>query len=194
MKALTDWAAGFKGRPLSLFFLILGAVFALLAVTSGFALPVLKGIVAEPNYRLFALFLGLACLITGCALYYLPKGQMQGDWVPDDLTRSFVDRRDALGEKQRVLLGILEDETTPTRQVLLEAIKEHFNRKSGDNHGAAEVYYRLEQLRLLGFVERQTVAAGGPHSYRVTPHYWQQLQGVLLPVPRSTLARTEGKR
>src|SRR5215469_13552722 len=68
-----DWATGFKGRPVSLFFLVLGALCVLLGVTSGFAVPVLQEIVADPSYRLLTLLLGLVFLAAGSALYYFPK-------------------------------------------------------------------------------------------------------------------------
>ena len=51
-------------HPLSLLFFVLGAVLTLLGITTGFEVPLLKRITSNPGSQLYALIIGLLCLIT----------------------------------------------------------------------------------------------------------------------------------
>jgi hypothetical protein len=63
--------------------------------------------------------------------------------VPDDLGMSFTQRRDNLSEVQRRLLRVIEERGKCPRDQIKEAFP---------NIPEAELYYRLEQLRLLMFI------------------------------------------
>jgi hypothetical protein len=69
-----------------------------------------------------------------------------------DLDLPVFERRDLLSGTQRRLLGIFEDDPAPSRRELRAAF-------AGDV--GAELHYRMEHLRLMGFLER-TDAAEGP--------------------------------
>jgi hypothetical protein len=88
--AFTGWAAAFRHRPLSLFFLLVGAVFALLAVTSGFELPILKQVGVSPDSRIVALLLGLGFLGVGVVLYFFPYEPLPGERASVEVKRWHV--------------------------------------------------------------------------------------------------------
>jgi hypothetical protein len=79
---LTDFTEAFKGRPLSLFFLVFGVVLVLLAVTTGFQVPGLKQLVVDESYRRSALVLGLVALVLGVVFYYFPGQWRTEVWKP----------------------------------------------------------------------------------------------------------------
>jgi hypothetical protein len=82
-----EWAAGFKGRPLSLFFLVLGTVLLLLAVTAGFQVPLLKQLVVDESYRRYVLVLGLVSLALGISFFFVPTRAGSDDWQLTEVRR-----------------------------------------------------------------------------------------------------------
>lgn len=88
---------------------------------------------------------------------------MQSIWI----------RRDRLTRTQRRLLDFVERETFPNRSVVQSAIEQEFREAS-----ASELHYRLEQLRLLGFVEREHRASSKTAVYSLAPAYRRELERV----------------
>jgi TIR domain len=71
--------------------------------------------------------------------------------IPDDLKETFTARRFKIGTKQGYLLRIIEKETLKSAGIVDEVtIRNKF--READRASANEVYYRLGQLRLLGFI------------------------------------------
>src|SRR5262245_37186897 len=89
--------------------------------------------------------------------------------VPDDLRQTFTARLASVGSTQPEILRFIQNTTgaigTSISQSDLEA---RFQQKRG------EMYYRLEQLRLLGFITKDK-SADDEFTYRLSPAYRREL-------------------
>ena len=74
----------------------------------------------------------------------LARLQPTGRAAPPDLALSFIERRDQLSATQRALLNLIEAQGRCAKRELSAAF---------DSLPMPELHYRLEQLRLLAFVE-----------------------------------------
>jgi len=73
--------------------------------------------------------------------------------IPDDLKETFTARRFKIGTKQGALLRIIEKETFKSGGIVDETtIRDKF--VEVHRASVSEIYYRLEQLRLLGFITK----------------------------------------
>jgi hypothetical protein len=108
----------------------------------------------------------------GKVLTNLPPSQEMLD-LPAELNQPLLARRDSLGHKQdvllRVLLHNLKDPDTSIEQsaILEESKKDHLC------FTESELYYRLEQLRLLGFIMKEPIPGSKSHRYRLSSVYRQ---------------------
>jgi hypothetical protein len=107
--------------------------------------------------------------------------------VPDDLRQSFTARLANAGSTQREVLRHIEKATAATGTTISQHdIEKRFNK------GGTESYYRLEQLRLLGFITKEGGARTG-FAYRLAPDYRREL-GLPEIVVGLALASRRGKK
>jgi hypothetical protein len=89
--------------------------------------------------------------------------------IPDDLRQTFTARLASVGSTQPEILRFIQNTTgamgTSISQFDLE---NRFQQKRG------EMYYRLEQLRLLGFITKDR-SDDGEFTYRLSPAYRREL-------------------
>jgi hypothetical protein len=88
--------------------------------------------------------------------------------VPDDLRQTFSARLASVGSTQPEILRFIQQSTGATGTGISQSSLEgRFQQKRG------EMYYRLEQLRLLGFIMKES--AGEEFTYRLSPAYRREL-------------------
>ncbi len=86
------------------------------------------------------------------------------------LSMSFAEKLLSIGETQNNILNIIRKESVPhgfVSQPMLEKIL-------ANKYSAPELYYRLEQLRFLGFIEKEEIDVRGEklsYKYRLTSAY-----------------------
>ncbi len=97
----------------------------------------------------------------------LPRALVQ------ECSRSFHERRDALSNAQRELLTLFENDVDADSPPPLD--RDKISAAFARPHSGAELFYRLEQLRLLGFLERLKGPDGRFSMYCLTQIYWSQL-------------------
>ena len=188
-------------HPLILLFATFGAFLILLGLAKTLDVPYLKGINIDPNFQVAAMTIGFAFILLAVLIIYRPPrgwavkdpASYKGDAgnskpveseilqtpsvngsdvlqeVPVDLTKPYIVRRGQLSRTQKQILGLMETE----KKLPLRVIKKEFGFEN-----SAEVYYRLEQLRLLGFVEKEKIEDGSDSAimvYRLTGSYSGQL-------------------
>ena len=91
--------------------------------------------------------------------------------LPAELTQSLLARRDSIGHRQEDLLRVLfqytrqPDDSIEQSALLTEIRKEH------PHVTESELYYRLEQLRLLGFITKERIPKSKSHHYRLSAAY-----------------------
>jgi hypothetical protein len=94
--------------------------------------------------------------------------------IPDDLRQTFLARRVNIGRKQQSLLHYLETRTSkPGISIKQGVLNARFRKEYGMKD--SEVYYRLEQLRLLGFIIKENTDDPMLHSYRLSPAYRKEM-------------------
>jgi DNA-binding PadR family transcriptional regulator len=95
--------------------------------------------------------------------------------VPDDLRHTFLVRRVNIGRKQQSLLRFIETRAVePGVSIEQEAISARFKKEFPGAKGS-EIYYRLEQLRLLGFIISEQTDNPFLHRYRLSPAYRKEM-------------------
>lgn len=150
MEKFVDWLAQKFSHPFSLLFFLLGAILVLLGLTTGFEIPILNQLAPAAEYQRISLVLGVACLLIAVLIYYKSPQRIQtsnnpeNDPTQDNLPSTLFARKVLLSETQRLILDYVE---------LLKSISgKELESKFGIE--SEELFYRLEQLRLLGFIER----------------------------------------
>lgn len=146
-------------QPLSPLFFLFGAVLILLGLTTGLDIPILKRVVTNPDYRVITLILGVVCLVASVILYRCGQEKSTrrtspnahstgtiGSEIPAELILPILVRLTQITDVQRRVLRFIEVKRELSMAVLI--------REFSDMQGA-ELYYRMEQLRLLGFLTRQ---------------------------------------
>jgi hypothetical protein len=163
-----DWLTSkFKQQPLSLAFFVFGAILVLLGITGKLNIPYLGSpLAANEAHQVISIALGSCLLVIAIFVYYHPPAEKRKDMpapdlvhedgagnvpIPDDLRDSFSAKREALGygSRQAQILDFVVSEARRDTLVSLETVVKKFNQLSG-----SEVYYRLEHLRLLCFIEK----------------------------------------
>ena len=141
-------------NPLSLLFFLLGAILTLLGLVSSFELANGK-IEPNPSYQGLSLILGIGCLLLAVLFYKKPTALVKKTeaehTLPTELTYSFPERKLAISRTQCEILEFIERELAKIigaeKFLYLGQIQEKF-----EDISISELFYRLEQLRLLGFV------------------------------------------
>jgi hypothetical protein len=91
--------------------------------------------------------------------------------VPVEFTQSFLARREGIGHTQEDLLRVLLRYTRePNESIEQSALWNEIRRRHPDITGS-ELYYRLEQLRLLGFITKELIPESKSHRYRLSAAY-----------------------
>lgn len=168
-----------KQYTLCSLFLLLGTLLILLGGTSGFG-----QLKTNDSTRIALLYLGGICLAIGTVIYFvllflykhksLPGDPEELPDVPDDLKINFPGRQVRLSEVQTSILAFIIKKVLTQGQdyVSQDDITSKFNKLG------AEMFFRLEQLRLLGFLEKEQIdiRRGLPyHKYRLSSAYLKHL-------------------
>jgi TIR domain len=91
--------------------------------------------------------------------------------LPAEFTQSFLARREGIGHKQEDLLRVLLRYTRePNDSIEQSALLNEIRRRHPDVTGS-ELYYRLEQLRLLGFITKELIPESKSYRYRLSSAY-----------------------
>jgi hypothetical protein len=91
--------------------------------------------------------------------------------LPAEFTQSFLARREGIGHKQEDLLRVLIRYTRePNDSIEQSTLLNEIRRRHPDVTGS-ELYYRLEQLRLLGFITKELISESKSHRYRLSSAY-----------------------
>ena len=179
MEKIILWVAEKFHQPLTIILFVLGALLVLLGVTEG--LPILSAKMRD-DYRLPALIMGCVFIALGVVLHFVsPKA---GKGVPEDFKKSFLNRWAALSGKQKDILTFVQRSHPNELLISHETIQKNF--------GACpetELTYRLEQLRLLGFIERQEMDED-KYAYRLSVAYKREV-GNLPPRPAMSQWQTQ---
>lgn len=168
MEKFTQWLTSKFQQPLSLLFFLVGVVLLVLGVSTGIEVPLLKQIAPDGNYRWVAISAGAVFVIVAILIYYFPpksKDEPKGiQPIPGELTRSFAARIAGVSGKQKDILAFIARENFQGSAVSQDAIVREVQLPE------TETYYRLEQLRLLGFIETQRLDADRL-AYRLSSAY-----------------------
>ncbi|MBD2451270.1 hypothetical protein H6G76_29925 [Nostoc sp. FACHB-152] len=153
MKLLESLQIFIERHTLSFLFFLLGTLLIFLALTTSLNLPGVKGVVPYADYRLASLVLGILFVLLATLLYYLPLEGVRD--IPDVFRMTLFERRDKfLSTTQKDILSFIESNTVnDNRGLHQEAFEDKWR-----NRSRAETYYRLEQLCLLGFLEKEEIA------------------------------------
>lgn len=202
---MTKWLTEKFQHPLVPLFFFMGALLVLLGVSNGIKLPWVDTTDLSASSRTAALVLGFLFCAFSVLLYYFPPrdlelqtfsprngnpGPLKADTVPAELLVDFPARRALLSPNQEKLLKYLVYCCFPNKYIGIDAIQLEFGQYS-----LSETFYRLEQLRLLGFLEtRQTVKGveGEEDDYGLSCAYRRALgdKGACLPVPKPVSGRS----
>ena len=151
-------------HPIGLLLFALGAILILLSVSQGLKIPGLENVVSEPSYRVTSLAIG-SLLVLLSVVVSLKEPRLPSD-LANELSKPLAKRRAKISERQEDILRYIESHTPiPQSSVTEASIAKHFN-MSG-----SEIYYRLEHLRLLGFIVKETSGGKGNNYYRLSPAY-----------------------
>lgn len=151
-------------HPIGLLLFVLGAILILLSVSQGLKIPGLENIVSEPSYRVTSLVIGSLFVLLS-VIISLKEPKLPSD-LANELSKPLAKRRAKISGAQEDILRHIESHTpTPQSGITEASIAKRFN-MSG-----SEVYYRLEHLRLLGFIVKESLGGIGNNYYRLSPAY-----------------------
>lgn len=162
-KLLNSLQKFIEQHPLSFLFFILGTLLCIVGLTDG-----VQGVVVNQNFRLASLVIGGLSLLISAITYYLPPPNKKKSGteansnfadkvlepIPEDLKISLSERRVNLASKmQGEILHFIQYTMEKDSQGRVEqkTIANQFNKPD------SEIYYRLEQLRLLGFLKKEAM-------------------------------------
>jgi len=177
MSSLLKWIQAKFQHPVILGFLILGVVFLGLGFLHNINLPWLdEPLDLEDSLRTPCMLVGGAFIFLAVLLmYYPPAGWSSNEgWgtrtnenaatlaeSPDashGTRESFYARRMSLSNKQKRILCMIEHD----KKLTFNAIKTDMSFEND-----SELYYRLEQLHLLGFVEKEKLRESSNSTVRI---------------------------
>lgn len=91
--------------------------------------------------------------------------------LPAELTQSFLARREGIGHKQEDLLrALLRYTRKASDRIEQSALLDEIRRRHPEVTGS-ELYYRLEQLRLLGFITKELISESKSYRYALSSAY-----------------------
>jgi hypothetical protein len=102
-------------------------------------------------------------------------GHLRIPSLPDDLRQTFGARRISIGETQASLLLHIERAAAKSRRAGSPAAVTESELRSKFSMNGTELYYRLEQLRLLGFLVKARAPHGSGFTYDLSPAYWREI-------------------
>jgi hypothetical protein len=161
MEKFSEWLTTKFEHPLSPMFFFLGALLLLLGVSNGLKLPVIDQLASDANFRWVCLVLGVICFGLSIFIYYRPpkdsdkskkKANDLIETLPEEWKMSFSGRRGALSANQDEILTYIIHNGYRGELIGQDVIQEIFMQ-----YGGNELLYRLEHLRLLGFLKRQKI-------------------------------------
>lgn len=188
MGKLLEWLTVKFHHPLVPLFFVLGAL--LLVVGLAQKVPWIGEIFMDTEFRYVAVIMGTACLCISLFVYYKPPSRFDASGtgsgaasppapdatteqghstMPSEWSLDWTIRRDHLSDSQRRLLRHIEQEKSASFSTLREQFV---------STPSKELFYRLEQLRLLGFLECTRLGQGNDASlliYQLTEEYRRQL-------------------
>jgi hypothetical protein len=180
MDKFLDWLSARFQQPLSLLFFLLGAFLILFGLSkevkfgSGNATP-------DLGHQWLSLAVGLGFCGLAVLFYYLPAkkdltSRRKGE--TEAITGTFSDLLDkeylVTSATQRRILNLFET-LSGSGVISQEELTATIQQKIGDlkNASVSEIYYRLEQLRWMGFVTKED--RGPQFLYRLSEAYRQYL-------------------
>jgi hypothetical protein len=175
---IIEWLMAKFQQPLSLLFFVVGAMLIFFGLSTGFKI---KGMDIAPNgHPWLILSVGIAFCGLAVLIYYLPSraGAAQRRGEEEDITGSFVDLLDepnlVTSEVQKRILNLFltlpgglvrQEEITKLAQQKVDGLK---------NVSWSEIYYRLEQLRWMGFLTKRR--NGPEYLYGLSSAYRRYLE------------------
>jgi membrane protein implicated in regulation of membrane protease activity len=182
MDKFLDWLTTTFQQPLSLLFLALGAFLTFFGLSSAVNLGG-ANLTPDAHFRWLALAAGLAFCAVAVLFYYLParggaRSQRKGE--AEDITGRFSALLDKEGlvtsGTQKLILNIFA--TLPgngliTQKDITEKIQKHIGKL--EHASTDEIYYRLEQLRWMGFLTKRD--SGPEYLYGLSAGYRRYLEG-----------------
>ena len=161
-----EWIQTTFQHPAILLFIVVGVMFLAIGFGADFPVPMSDQRISlkDDNLEIPCIGLGILFIALAILLMYNPPAGWRGrGWqasgskdlpvIPAEMTDThpgsgapFHARRAALSETQKSILSMIEQE----KKLAFAVIKTEM---AFDNE--SELYYRLEQIRLLGFVEKE---------------------------------------
>jgi hypothetical protein len=117
----------------------------------------------------------------------LTRGGLPAGLVAE-LTADWAEKRAALSDFMRQLLGVVERAARSPRH---SAGQRDLTAVTGKAHDDKEIYYRMETLRLLGFVEKSRDQTDATFRYTLSPGYrsaWGAASSAVQPARDSAAA------
>ena len=162
--------------PISLPTFLLGALLILVGLTAELNFWEFKRIVPDPKFRLVSIIIGAVFVITSIVMNLLYKSSetrsqiLESLNLPDDLKHSYPGRLASIGSNQLKILRYIQSRTSnPSTTLNEKELYEHFNMDG------SEMYYRLEQLRLLGLITKVDMGGKGKNYYRLSNGYRKEI-------------------
>ena len=173
-----EWVIARFQQPLSLLFFLLGALLIFFGLSTGFKTK--AGDIIPNTHQWVSLAVGLGFCALAILIYYLPPragDQAQREGEEEDITGSFADLLDernlVTSAVQKRILNLFL--ALPGGLVRQEDITKMIQAKVDDLKGVSwsEIYYRLEQLRWMGFLTKRR--SGPEYLYGVSNAYRRYL-------------------
>ena len=207
MEKMFEWIRATFQHPAILLFIVVGVMFLALGFGADFPVPMTDQTFSLKDEKFMIPCIGLGILFIALAIilmYNPPVGWRGRGWHTSGsknlpVTRAemtdahpgagapFHARRAALSETQKSILSLIEQE----RKLAFAVIKTEM---AFDNE--SELYYRLEQIRLLGFVEKDKLKQSPNSSvwiYQLAEPY-AELLGDAEPDKTTFTGDNEGKQ
>src|SRR5215471_19171300 len=158
-----------RQEPLSFLLFLLGGGLVVLGVTRGFGV-----LMVDDGLRVWSICLGVIGVIASVAMHLREPAGSQAHSEDRGIQASMHEQLspDQLSVTQRLVLRVVEEETVMQASVVMSRIESLLGVPP------KELFYRLEQLRLLGFVDHELLASGGEYpenAYRPSAAYARML-------------------
>ena len=150
---------------------LLGIVLLLLGITTGVNIPT-QGIslISEPSFRAISIIIGSICIVLCLILNLAYKKPVVIIKPPKEWEQPLLNRAANLTPTQSNILKYIREKTENSSSNLGEIeLGQQFKK------GGSEIYYRLEQLRLLGLISKSTLGGAGTNYYRLSDPYKEAL-------------------
>jgi hypothetical protein len=150
---------------------VFGFIVLLIGITTGVKIPTQDiNLTSEPNLRIIAIMTGLGSILLSLILNLIYKNPNIPN-PPEEWKQPLLIRAANLTEGQSDILQYIREKTEHLPFSKLGEIE--LGKKFGK--GGSEIYYRLEQLRLLGLIAKENLGGPGKNHYRVSESYRKAL-------------------